>query len=128
MLFIMRMKKSILLAAMAAALAISAFAADVNGKWTAQMPGRDGETLEVTCIFKADSDKLTGTMSFPMGEMDIKDGKVSGNEISFKVPLEFNGNSIVLMFKGTVSGGEIKFTRSREGSDRTQEFTAKRAK
>jgi hypothetical protein len=32
------------------------------------------------------------------------------------------------MFKGTVSGDEIKFTRQREGGNRVQEFTAKRVK
>ena len=47
--------------------------------------------------------------------------------LNFKVPLEFNGNSFVLIFKGTISGDQIKFTRGREGADQTQEFTAKRA-
>jgi hypothetical protein len=123
----MRMRNWITLAAMAAAIAITAFAADVSGKWTAQMPGRDGQTREVSYNFKADGDKLTGTMSFPQGEMEIKEGKISGDNISFKVPVEFGGNAFVLIFKGTLSGDMIKFTRSREGADQTQEFTAKRA-
>lgn len=123
----MRMRNWLLAAALVSGLALTASAADVTGKWTAQMPGRNGETREVTYNFKADGDKLTGAMSMPMGDREIKDGKVSGDQISFKVPLEFNGNSIVLVFKGEVSGDTIKFTRGREGSDQTQEFTAKRA-
>jgi hypothetical protein len=115
-------------AVMVAMLAMTALAADVSGKWTAQMPGRDGQTREVTYNFKADGANLTGSMSFAAGDMDIKDGKISGDTISFKVPVEFNGNAFVLMFKGTVSGDTINFSRSREGSDQTQEFTAKRVK
>lgn len=123
----MRIRNWMTLAAMAAAIAMTASAADVSGKWNAQVPGRDGQMREATYTFKVDGDKLTGSMSFPQGDQPIKDGKISGDNISFKVALEFNGNSIVLVFKGTVSGDQIKFTRSREGGGQTQEFTAKRA-
>lgn len=123
----MRINNYLLLASMTALLAITASAADVAGKWVGQMPTRNGDTREATFNLKADGDKLTGTMSGPGGDIEIKDGKVSGNDISFKVPLEFNGNSFVLIFKGTISGDQIKFTRGREGAEQTQEFTAKRA-
>ena len=123
----MRMRNWMILAAMAAVAVMTAAAADVNGKWTAEMPGRNGQTREVTYTFKADGDTLTGSMSLAQGEMQIKEGKISGDNISFKVPVEFNGNAFVLVFKGAVSGDQIKFTRAREGADGTQEFTAKRA-
>lgn len=116
-----------MVAAMAVLFAMTASAADVSGKWTGQMPTRNGDTREVTFNLKADGDKLTGTMGGPQGDIEIKDGKVSGDHISFSTHLEFNGNSFVLLFKGTVSGDQIKFTRGREGSDQTQEFTAKKA-
>jgi hypothetical protein len=121
------MNQRFLLAAAAVLLAMTASAADVSGKWVGQMPTRNGDTREATFDLKANGDKLTGTMSGPQGGIEIKDGTISGNDISFKVPLEFNGNSFVLIFKGTVSGDQIKFTRGREGADQTQEFTAKRA-
>jgi hypothetical protein len=123
----MRINHCFLLAAMAVLLAMTASAADVSGKWVGQMPTRNGDTRETTFNLKADGDKLTGTMSGPQGEIGIKDGMISGNNISFKVALEFNGNSFVLVFKGAVSGDQIKFTRGREGAEQTQEFTAKRA-
>jgi len=108
--------------------ASAVFAADVTGKWVAQVPGRGGETREATFTFKADGNRLTGSVSSPRGEMPISDGKVDGDTISFNQVMEFNGNEVKLMFKGKVSGDEIKFTRQREGGDRVQEFTAKRAK
>jgi hypothetical protein len=38
-----------------------AYAADVNGKWTAQVPGRNGETRETTFTLKAEGGQLTAT-------------------------------------------------------------------
>jgi hypothetical protein len=107
-----------------------AWAADVSGKWVAQVPfGRDGQTREQTFTFKAEGTKLTGTVSGMQGDSPISDGKITGDEISFTQALSFNGQDIKLIYKGKVSGDEIKFTRSREGSDRPpSEFTAKRAK
>lgn len=107
------------------------WAADVTGKWTAQVPGRQGNAQETTFIFKVEGDKLTGTMSGQQGETAIADGKVSGDEISFTVTRERQGNTIKQLFKGKVAGDEIKFTRSTEGGQGNRppvEFTAKRAK
>jgi hypothetical protein len=105
------------------------WAADVTGKWTAQVPGRGGQTREATFNFKAEGGKLTGTMSGMQGDNPISDGKIDGDNISFTVALSFNGNDIKFLYKGKVAGDEIKFTRTREGSDQPpQEFTAKRVK
>jgi hypothetical protein len=105
-----------------------AWAADVNGKWVAQVPGRDGQMRETTFNFKAEGEKLTGTMSGRQGDVPISDGKIKGDEISFTVVLSFQGNEVKLLYKGKVTGDEMKLTRSREGSDQSQEMTAKRAK
>lgn len=113
-------------AALFAVFVMTAVAADVNGKWVGQVPARGGETREATFNFKVDGDKLSGTVSGPQGEMPISDGKVSGDSISFSVLYSFGGNEVKMLFKGTVSGSEIKFTRQREGADRTQEFTVKK--
>lgn len=109
-------------------LALTAMAADVTGTWTAQVPGRGGQTREATFHLKADGNTLTGTVSGRQGDMEIGDGKIDGDRISFTQTIEFGGNSMKLIYKGTVSGDTIQFTRTREGGDRPgQEFTAKRA-
>lgn len=106
-----------------------AWAADVTGKWTAQVPGRGGQTRETTFNFKAEGDTLTGTVSGMQGDNPISEGKISGEEISFKVKLNFQGNEFISVYKGKVAGDEIKFTRTIEGRDvPPAEFTAKRAK
>lgn len=108
-------------------LLAAAVAADVSGKWVAQVPGRGGETRQATFTFKADGSQLTGSVTGPRGDAAISDGKIDGDEISFSQVMEFNGNQVKLLYKGKVSGDEIKFTRQREGGERTVEFTAKRA-
>ncbi len=110
---------------LAVAFAGAVAAADVSGKWTAQVPGRDGQTRETTFNFQVEGAKLTGTITTPRGEVPISDGKVEGDNISFTVTLNFGGNEIKFLYKGQVAGSEIKFTRERDGQ--TQQFTAKRA-
>jgi hypothetical protein len=99
-------------------------AADVNGKWTGQVPRRGGELSESTFTFKVDGDKLTGTVTTPQGERPVIDGKVTGDTLSFSVEDSQRGPSA---YKGTLSGDEIKFTRTSSGGQ-AREFTAKRPK
>ena len=108
--------------------AVAASAVDVSGKWVAQVPGRGGNTQDVTFNLKADGSRLTGTTTTPRGETEISDGKIDGDQISFTQTLEFNGNQVKLIYTGKVSGDQIEFTREREGGQgRSVKFTAKRA-
>lgn len=101
------------------------FAADASGKWVAEMQGRDGQKRTQTFDLKADGDTLTGTVSGPMGERPIVDGKVSGDDISFAVEVEFQGEKRKMQYTGKVVGDELQM---KVGSgERTREFTAKKA-
>ena len=125
----MKYRVIILSAVMVLAGIVLARAANVDGKWVAQVPGQGGQTREVTFTFKADGAKLTGTVSGRQGDAPISDGTIKGDDISFTQTLEFQGNSVKLTYTGKVSGDEIKMTRKREGSDQpAAEFTAKRVK
>jgi hypothetical protein len=105
-----------------------AMAADISGKWTGDMPGRGGDTTSTTFTFKVDGDKLTGSMTGPQGDVPLQEGKVSGSQVSFSTTLDFGGNSIKILYKGTVSGDQIKMTREREGGGgQAREFTIKRS-
>jgi hypothetical protein len=111
-------------------------AADVSGKWTYEAPGRGGNPgRPVTITLKADGATLTGTV--PAGgrggednpPIEITDGKVDGNNISFTVKREFNGNTMVIKYEGVLNSGELKLkiTRNgREGTPMTNEVVAKR--
>lgn len=106
-------------------------AADVTGKWTAEVQGRGGNTMTVTMNLKADGSNLTGTVSGRNGDTDISDGKIEGDNLSFKVVREFNGNQFTQNYKGKLDGDTIHFTVTTEGGNRgagrSREFDAKRA-
>jgi hypothetical protein len=108
---------------------VSALAADFNGKWTGDVPGRNGNTQTLTFDFHVDSGNLTGKITTPRGDVDISNGKVDGDHISFDQVLNFNGNSVTISYKGAADGDTIKFTRTFGGNgDRPpQDFVAKRA-
>jgi hypothetical protein len=64
--------------------------------------------VPVTFNFKADGDKLTGSMLGMDGnEIPIANGKIEGDKISYTVTLDFGGMSLELIYKGVVAAGEI---------------------
>ena len=99
----------------------AAFAADVTGKWTAMVPGRNGEQ-QTTFTLKQQGDILTGTVSGRQGERPIAEGKVTGDTITFSVDSQRGKQT----YTGKISGGEIQFKRE-GGQGQPREFTAKRA-
>jgi hypothetical protein len=104
-------------------------AADVSGKWTYEQAGRNGGAgRPVTITLKADGSTLTGTM--PAGgrggagdPIAISDGKIDGNNVSFSVKREMNGNSIVTKYEGVLTGDELKLKITRPGQDGTPMVT-----
>ena len=107
-------------------LAVSAFAADVDGKWTGTLAGPMGD-IPIGFTLKADGAKLTGTTMGPDGaDVAIKDGKVDGANISFSVTFDFGGMPFTLMYKGVVSADSIKFNGDVGGMP--FEVTVKKAK
>ena len=118
--------KFFLAAASTLLLAAASFAADISGKWTAEVQGRQG-AMTTTFVFKVEGEKLTGTVSGRGGDTPIADGMVKGDEVSFNVTRTMNGNEMKMAYKGKVAGDEIKMTRT-VGDRPPQEFTAKRVK
>jgi hypothetical protein len=107
-----------------ALVAFSASAADINGTWKASLETPNG-TFETTFTFKADGAKLTGKVSSQMGESEISEGKIDGDDVSFNVVRNFQGNEFKLSYKGKMSGNEMKLTIAFPGRDPI-EMTAKK--
>ena len=105
---------------------VSAFAADITGKWTATVETPRG-TQNLSFDFHVDGAALTGKITTPRGDSDITDGKIDGDTVTFNQVVNFNGNDMKIAYKGTISGDSIKFTRT-IGDRPTVEFTAARAK
>lgn len=122
----MKLRGVVALTMLIAGLAVSAFAADIDGQWKATFDTQIGEQ-HYTYTFKADGEKLTGTAKNDRGTTDIEKGTIKGDEVYFVENLEFDGNKIQITYTGKISGDEIKFTRKVEDFA-TEELVAKRVK
>lgn len=101
-------------------LAVSAFGADVAGKWKASVEGPNG-SMDIVFNFKVDGQKLSGTADGPMGTMPITDGKIDGDKVIFTV----EAGDMKILHKGTIAGDEIKMKV--DIGDQSMDMTAKRA-
>ena len=119
------------------ALAFVAAAADVTGKWTSEQPGRNGGAPRVTTYdLKAEGGKLTGTVTAAMGRgeptpIQITNGKIDGDKISFEVTRDFNGTPFTTKYEFTAKGdtmtGKVTRPGMNGGDPTTTDITAKRA-
>jgi hypothetical protein len=106
-------------------LAVSAFAADVDGKWTGNISTPNGD-FPVAFNFKADGPTLNGTMAGPDGgDIAIKDGMIDGANISFWLNIDMGGNALKLTYKGVVAADQIKISGDAGGMP--FEFVVKKA-
>lgn len=88
--------------------ASTAWAADADGNWVGTLD-TPGGPVEVAFQFKVDGTKLTGTSVGPDGAaLELKQGKVEGNKLSFSMEIDFGGNLMTLNYNGVLENKEIK--------------------
>lgn len=119
-------RKIILFIVLTISCLVSVYAADPAGKWTTTINTQIGD-LQYTYDFKVEGEKLIGKAKSQFGDIEITEGKVKGDDITFVENISFDGTPIRIEYKGKVTGDEIKFTRQ-VGEFATEEFVAKRAK
>ena len=102
------MKMRALVCGLLLAVALPAFAADVDGKWKGSID-MGGTPVEVNFTFKADGAKLTGTTTGPDGTvLVLKNGKVEGDKIAFTIEVDMQGNLLKFDYTGVVAADQIK--------------------
>ena len=102
---------------------------DPAGTWKWSVTGQNGQTRETTLKLKVDGEKLTGTISGRAGgETAIAEPKLKGEEISFEVTREFNGNKVTTKYNGKINGDSIKgkMEFERNGQPQSRDWEAKR--
>jgi hypothetical protein len=105
------MKLKVLAVALLLAAA-PAFAADIDGKWAGSLE-TPGGTFEINYTFKSDGAKLTGSTATPDGTaIEIKNGKVEGDKISFSLDVDFGQGPTTFNYTGVVSPTELKLHSS----------------
>src|SRR6266550_7419530 len=108
--------------------------ADPTGTWTWTTPGRNGgPDRKSTLKLKVEGDKVTGTLSAPgrggqSSDVEISEGKLKGDEISFAVTREVQGNKFTAKYNGKLSGDSIKgkIETERNGQTQSRDWEAKR--
>jgi len=116
-----------LIVALCAMLLAPLRAADISGKWTASFDTQIGKQ-NYTYDFKVAGTALTGRAKSDNGDVEIKEGKVTGDTVTFVENLNFQGMELKITYTGKiVSADEIRFTRDVAGIA-NEELTAKRAK
>ena len=120
-------QRSLVVGMLLFAAAAVVFAADVSGKWTSEFDSPIGRQRYVF-EFKVDGTTLTGTATqSDRGSTDIKEGKISGDDISFVELVTVEGNQLRIEQKGKVAGDEIRLRR-KAGDFAEYDIVAKRSK
>ena len=86
----------------------TAKATAASGNWNTVLILGDGNRIEGTLKLKQDADQLTGAMVRNENETQIQDGKMDGDEITFKVIRDRDGRKVTAKYKGKISGDTIK--------------------
>ena len=109
--------------------ALPAGAGDLAGRWTAEFESPIG-VQKYIYEFKKTGDELGGEATYDhsmgKGTVALKNLKVDGDKVSFEEPLTIEGNTITILYSGTLAGDEMKLTRV-VGDFGTEQLTAKRA-
>ena len=96
------MRKAALL--LAFTFSLSAFAADVAGKWNAVAKDPSGTEIKAELILKQDGGKLTGTMGGSEGSIQLENVEFKDNVLTYK--LDYSGTPVTV--KMTLDGDKLK--------------------
>ncbi len=89
-------------------------AANLDGKWSV-IPRRGAAPHIYT--FRSEGGTLKGSRVVGTITQEFQNGRVNGNELSFSIDLtlpQTPDNKIIMLYKGTLTGDEIKLTEQRE--------------
>jgi hypothetical protein len=90
-------------------------AAEIDGVWAGQQPGRRGDVEDFALRFKLNGQTLTGKMFGDEFDLPISDASLSGDQIRFVVTTTnyYNGVKTQFLYTGTIKGSEMEFVRER---------------
>jgi hypothetical protein len=101
-------------AVLCAVFAGLALAADISGNWSGTMQAGDSP-VPLTFAFKQDGEKLTGTVTGPGGPLELNEGKVVGDKVTFFVTADMGGTPTRFISEGVIKGEEITLNIRADG-------------
>ena len=98
------------------AFALPALAADISGNWKGNAEGPNGP-IERSFTFKVDGTNVTGeTNSQFTGKSEIKDGKIDGENVTFSIKANLQGNDVTIKYAGKATASSFKLTSTFVGN------------
>ena len=120
------MQRLIVLTGCVILLAAAVSAADLNGAWKGQFDFQ-GQPVPVTFHLKSSGESVTGNVEgLPTTPTDIHDGKVQDDTVTFWLTTDYEGTNYKLVYKGKISGDEIRFTFGTEDGSFSAEVVTKK--
>lgn len=102
-------------------------ASDVSGTWKGAFDFQ-GNSVPVTLHLKEDGTKITGTVEgLPTSPVDIHDGTVDGDTVSFWVNTDYEGQTYKLVYKGKLAADAISFDFGTEDGSWSSPLTVKKS-
>jgi len=103
----------------------SAHATDVTGTWKGAFD-LQGANMPLVFHFKAAGSGVTGTVEgLPTGPVEIHDGKVDGDTITFWLNADYQGQTYKIVYTGKVSEGQIEFNFGTDDGSWSASMTVK---
>ena len=102
---------------------------DVLGKWQLRVESNEGRVYEPILTLKTEGKEPSGSyLTQELGEFKIKDIKISGRELTFKVDLESDGQTFPVVYVAKPAGDAMKgnVTLDFGGQTVKLDFTGKR--
>ncbi len=101
-------------------------AVDPSGAWSLVVQSPQGD-IGAQLTLSKDGDQVGGTLGTPMGNVAIKSGRVTGNQIRLTATVDMGGQSIDAIISGTIDGDSMHGTMIM-GAMGSFEFTGTRAR
>jgi hypothetical protein len=104
----------------------SAPAVDVNGTWKGSFDV-NGTTMAQTIHLTSANGVVTGTVEGLATPMEIHEGKIDGDTVTFWVSANYQGATYKVVYKGKVAAGQIVFTLGTDDGSWSTQMTAGKA-
>jgi hypothetical protein len=104
--------------------------ASATGSWKYAITLDSGDIMNLVLNLKQEGDKVSGKVSVGDFETPITEGKVAGDVISFKIPVDTGNQKFTSAYKGTLNGDTIKGKIHSDwgGEDHNYDWNASREK
>ena len=84
-------------------------AARVAGTWDITVTSPQGENRASMTVTQSGA-TLEGTMATEMGTVQVTDGRITGQRVTFSITLPISGQTTTIVFRGTVDGNRMTGT------------------